>query len=181
MPFTRLSYSKLWTRDTDFPTYQDSEHQVREDMQYHPSAIRDFINDTFMRELESAEGAAKLGDAQKGNLAATLADIYATLKQLDEDLRTLADGETPGAWRSVVVDFAIEDWVAGEDGYSISIPQATHNRVSAAFGFRVWQTEGNLATNTWATSAVNAVYGTNGVITLSSEEAFSGFIVFFGV
>lgn len=183
MAFTRLEYQKTWLSNTDFPTHQDSEQKVREDMQYMPDAVMTFINDVLLPALENPSGAAQIGDEQKGNLAATLADVYAELERLDEDIRDIADGETPGAWRSVVVDFETADWTEFGSGYDLYIPQSVHNRVSSAFGFRVWQNTGGRAVcNTWLASCASAMRSDEtGIITVTAEEPFDGYVVFFGV
>lgn len=54
MAFTELSYEKVWTSPEDFPTIETSETKVREDMQYHPDAIKDFINGILLPEVAQA-------------------------------------------------------------------------------------------------------------------------------
>lgn len=44
MAIGELSFKKVWTNPTDFPTYEGSQEKVRSDMQYHPNVIKDFIN-----------------------------------------------------------------------------------------------------------------------------------------
>ena len=86
MAFTKLTYERDWNRVEDFPTYQGSEQQVRADFQYHPDAILRYINETLLPALEAKSAAANIGDEQKGNLKATLADLYALTTALRNDL-----------------------------------------------------------------------------------------------
>lgn len=44
MAIGELSFDKVWTDPAQFPTYEGSEDQVRLDLQYHPDAIKGFIN-----------------------------------------------------------------------------------------------------------------------------------------
>lgn len=56
MELKKLEYERSWENSADFPTFQDSEMQVRADMQYHPNVIRDHINE-MVDELTNAVGA----------------------------------------------------------------------------------------------------------------------------
>jgi hypothetical protein len=86
MAFTKLAFERDWNRVEDFPTYQDSEQQVRADFQYHPDAILKFINETLLKELEAKTASANIGDSHKGTVALTLADLYALLDNLRTEL-----------------------------------------------------------------------------------------------
>lgn len=52
MALTLLNFGKVWTDSNDFPTYEGSEEQVRADLQYHPDAIKAFLNETLIPEME---------------------------------------------------------------------------------------------------------------------------------
>lgn len=54
MAFTELSYEKVWTSPEDFPTIETNETKVREDMQYHPDVIKNFINRILLPEVTQA-------------------------------------------------------------------------------------------------------------------------------
>lgn len=96
MAFTKLTYEKDWNRAEDFPTYEGSEQQVRADLQYHPDAIMEFINETLLEELEGETGAANVGDSHEGTVALTLADLYARLDNLRTELeQAVLDGLLP--------------------------------------------------------------------------------------
>lgn len=185
MPFTRLRYQKHWTSSIDFPTYEGSEVQVREDMQYHPNAVRDFINGTLLAELEESGGAALIGDEHSGTVAATLQDVYDTLTRHAEDIKNVAGGEAPEAVRAAYVAFTAEEWqLSQEDAtYSLHIPQEKHRRIDQTFGYQLtWLSEDGAQTNTWTTLGTNVHYeAETGEVVLHSALAYNGAIVFFGV
>lgn len=185
MPFTRLRYQKSWTSSIDFPTYEGSEVQVREDMQYHPDAVKNFINQTLLAELEGSGGAAQIGDERGGTVAATLQDVYDTLTRHAEDIKNIAGGEAPEAVRAAYVAFAAQEWqLSQEDAtYTLRIAQEKHKRVNQTFGYQLaWLSEDGARTNTWTTQATNVRYeAETGEIVLHSALAYDGAIVFFGV
>ena len=43
-----LSFLRDWTNPADFPTVEPDEATVRADLQYHPDAIKDYINETLI-------------------------------------------------------------------------------------------------------------------------------------
>ena len=43
-PINKFSYTRDWTKPADFPTFEDDEQTVREDMQYQPNELKQFIN-----------------------------------------------------------------------------------------------------------------------------------------
>lgn len=53
MAISDLVYQRVWTNREQFPTYEGSEDQVRLDLQYHPDAIKNFINDTLLPALNA--------------------------------------------------------------------------------------------------------------------------------
>lgn len=179
MPFSRLNYEKVWTSDKDFPTYEGSETQVRQDMQYHPDAVKQFINEVLLPELEAAAGAAKIGDEQKGNLAATLADFVEHFETNDQAIRDLASGEAPEAVRSAQVEFTAEGWVEAGELWELRILQSQHRRLNSAFGYRLSSENGPCA---WEVHCTGVRYDTeSGGVVLQAENAYNGTIAFFGV
>jgi len=52
MPITPIesdfAYEKEWTDPVAFPTYEGSPEQVRADLQYHPDAVKDYVNTTLI-------------------------------------------------------------------------------------------------------------------------------------
>lgn len=51
MAITELSYKRTWTSPADFPTVEPDEAKVRADLQYHPDAIKKYINSTLVPTL----------------------------------------------------------------------------------------------------------------------------------
>lgn len=177
MALTRLSYKKTWTNEKDFPTYEGSETQVREDMQYHPDAIKTYLNETLLPQLESSEGASHIGDEQRGNLAETLADFANHFAENDEAIRNLAGGETPEAMRAAKVSFTAEGWVEENGKYVLHIIQNQHKRLNDAFGYKLRSEAGS---NTWEVLGTDVSYA-DGDVVLTAENSYNGEIVFFGV
>lgn len=178
MAFARLHYKKDWNNPADFPTHEDSEAQVRLDLQFHPDAVRDYVNDTLLPALEDGRGAVELGTTE--------GSLQAVLDQIKADLQTLAAGGAPSVSQCVRVDFEQDGWAReAEDGpYTLAIAQETHRRYGAAFGFNLWhRVDGALRNDTWTAGAarVSAPLEGDGSIRLISPEPFSGQIVFFGV
>lgn len=185
MAFTRLDFKKLWTNEKDFPTYEGSENQVRQDMQYHPDAIRTYLNETLLKELEGSSGAGHIGDSQKGTLADTLVEIFRHFEQNDQDIRDLASGESPEAVRAARVEFDTTGWVLDSSThlFELRLIQSQHTRRNDAFGYtlRCKAAEGEVA-NSWAAAGTDVVYDAeSGDIILTAENAYAGVIVFFGV
>ncbi len=182
MPFTRLQYGKVWTSSGDFPTFEESEMQVREDLQYHPDAVKLFLNNTLLKELEASSAAGKIGDGRKGNLAATLSDIYATLSTHAKDIENLAAGEAPESVKASAFAFASTDWISSGSVYKLTIPRSSHKRISNLFGYKLeYNASGTYLTNVWATAGTDVVYDLYGNVVLTSDSAYSGRIVFYGV
>jgi len=178
MAFARLHYKKDWNNPDDFPTHEDSEAQVRLDLQFHPDAVRDYVNDTLLPALENGQGAAELGTTE--------GPLQAVLDAVKADLQALAAGGVPSVSQCVRVDFEEEGWTReGEDGpYTLAIAREAHRRYGAAFGFNLWhRVDGELRNDTWSVweTRVCAPVDGDGTIRLSSPEPFAGEIVFFGV
>lgn len=184
MAFTRLSYKKDWTRAEDFPTYQSDETQVRADLQYHPDAVKEYIN-TLLQELENKTAAAELG-AMSDGAAATVQSVLdshqSELKQLKEDIETVASGGVPSAVMSTAVTFSADSWATVSGAAQLTIPKSDHKRENANFGFNLYQLVDRVyRSGTWGAAATRVVYGSNGSITLTADEPYSGKIVFFGL
>lgn len=129
MAFERLKYGKSWEDPADFPTYEDSETQVRADLQYHPDAVRDFINEKLIAALEGPEGAASLGVAETAQgsktLQAALDEYMARFERVDDDIRLVAAGVEPGTGKAVSSFYRLfeaDDWPDG----ALRVPMAEH-------------------------------------------------------
>ena len=53
MGLSRLSFLRDWRNPADFPTVEPDEVTVRADLQYHPEAIKDYINETLIPSHDS--------------------------------------------------------------------------------------------------------------------------------
>lgn len=188
MAFTRLEFQKHWTSAEDFPTYQSDESKVREDMQYHPNALRDFVN-ALIDEMEAKGAASSIGATSENGAVLTvqsflniLSDDVAAVK---EDIETLAAGGVPATAQSVEVSFTEESWVRSKltDPWTMTILPEDHKRMRSAFGSEIYHLVDNEFRNsTWGTATTKVTYNdSNGNITLSSESPYSGKIVFFGL
>ena len=185
MAFTRLEYERDWTRAEDFPTHESSEIQVRADMQYHPNVVRDFIN-ALLTALESKTAATSLGASDDNGLAATLQGVLDdhadALALLRDDVDTLAGGGVPVSAQSVEVKFKQANWVSAADGMKLTIAQSDHKRTRASFGCNIYQLVDNIyRSGTWGVAATCVTYNSDGSITLTTDQAYTGKIVFFGL
>lgn len=45
---SNLSYTRTWLSADDFPTIEPDETKVREDLQFHPDSVKNYINDTLL-------------------------------------------------------------------------------------------------------------------------------------
>lgn len=187
MSFKRLEYERVWTDKDHFPTYEDSETTVREDLQYHPDVIKNFLNTVLIAALEAKAAAGTFGatdgDGAASTVQAVLDGHLAHLRQLDEDVETLASGGVPSVSRCTPVEFTTADWATVAGGYQFVIPQSTHRRTSSAFGYNIWENvNGALEDSTWNVTGTTARHdASTGSIVLEAEEAYAGLVVFFGV
>ena len=53
MAYSRLNFTKNWGNEADFPRYEESETQVRADLQELHDQTRSFLNRTLIPELEA--------------------------------------------------------------------------------------------------------------------------------
>lgn len=53
MGLSHLSFSRDWKNPADFPTVEPDEAKVRADLQYHPDAIKNYINETLIPSHDS--------------------------------------------------------------------------------------------------------------------------------
>ena len=185
MAFTRLEYERDWTRAEDFPTHENSELQVRADMQYHPDAVKAFIN-ALLSSLESESAAASLGALDKNGVAATLQSVLDhhadTLALLKDDMDVLAGGGVPLSAQCAEVKFTKGSWLSVDGGMKLTIPQSAHQRNRAAFGFNIYQLVDNTYhSGTWGAAATRVTYNADESITLTADQAYAGKIIFFGL
>lgn len=185
MAFKKLEFKKDWTSVSDFPTYQDSEVQVRADLQYHPNAVRDFLNQTLLTELEAKTSAGNLGAVNENGTADTIQHILDSynekLVQMMEDIKTVAAGGVPSVVQSSTVTFSADSWAVVSNTATLMIPKSDHRRETGDFGYNLYQlVNGAYKSGTWGTAATRVAYDSEGSIILTADEAYSGKIVFFG-
>jgi len=51
--FPTLQYERDWTNPVDFPTWVEEEKTVREDLQYHPNAVKAYLNEILLPAIEN--------------------------------------------------------------------------------------------------------------------------------
>lgn len=66
-----FNYTRDWTRPEDFPTVENSETQVRLDLQYQPNEVKAFLN-YMVKLLTSQNGAAEIGSTVQGGSPTTV-------------------------------------------------------------------------------------------------------------
>lgn len=188
MAFERLSFTKDWTNHDDFPTYEDSEAQVRADLQFHPNALRDYLNEVLLSALEDPAASQKLGASVTG-ISGTLQNVLDAylehLGTLDENVRDLAAGEAPEAVRAAKVEFTGEGWAedSGSGRFVLRILRSQHTRRNDVFGYSLKSlVEGAHCSNTWETVCTDVAYDSeSGDVILTAENPYDGVIIFFGV
>lgn len=185
MALTRLEYEKTWLSSGDFPTYEDSEQQVRADMQYHPDAVRDYLNGTLIPELEGNGGSGHIGDPRGGSVRVALDQVDGTLEEHRQAILNLAAGTPPEAVRAARVDFGLEDWAAPGEGAdpALRIGREAHGRYNGDFGYSLCErVDGESRSGSWNVQGTDVGYDSEtGDVVLTAEEAYAGSIVFFGV
>lgn len=184
MAFQKLNYDKDWTSAEDFPTYESDEVQVRKDMQYHPNAIRDFINallDTLTGKNAAAEIGAVNGEGGASTMQTVLDAHAQTMEDLREEITSVANGGVPLSEQSAEITFNTASWVKTDDGYKLNIAPSDHKRKGAGFGYSIYHYVSNIyRSGTWAAAATRVSYD-NGNIVLLSDSAYKGKIVVFGL
>lgn len=178
MSFTRLAFLKSWLSNTDFPTLEESESKVREDFQYHPDAIKEYLNNVFLREMEN-NGADSIGTSDGRSVDQFLAYLNTRAEEIDEAIKSIASGGAPDAFKASKVPFAENEW----DNGKLIIAQGDHKRKNDAFVYSIRALDnGKYVSDSWHGACTNVVYDVaTGGITLEAEEPYSGEIVFYGL
>lgn len=184
MAFTKVEFEKDWTRAEDFPAYQDSEAQVREDLQYHPNALRNFIN-KLIRELEAKNAAGALGAVNADGAADTIQNVLNShneeLARLAEEISAVVSGGVQAALRNVAVTFEEDSWAVAGETAALTIPKSDHARENENFGYNLYQlVDGTYLSGTEGTAATRVSYSSDGSIVLMTDEPYRGKIVLFG-
>ena len=84
MAFKRLNFTKTWLSPVDFPTEEDSEAQVRADLQLLHEEARQGLNG-LAGELESAAAAESLGAKDLTGAPATVQQLLTRLQALTSE------------------------------------------------------------------------------------------------
>ena len=175
MGFTKLEFLKSWLSSKDFPTVEESETQIRQDFQYHPDAIRQFLNEVLLAELEGGDAAKSLGTEDGRSIQKYLDDVQGYAARLNEIVNTLVSGGTPDAWTASKVVFTAEEWTKEGDGYVLHISKDQHNREHDKFVHSIRPAN-------WYALCTGVTYdGEAEVISLFCEEPYSGEVVFYGM
>lgn len=183
MPFEKLEYKRSWIKPEDFKTHLSGEDAVRADLQYHPDAVAEYINDKLLPTLRSPEGVAELGGTGEGNLNTRLNAMAARISQAEADIKNVSMGDTPEAIRAAEFSFEADQWEDAVEFYRLWIDKSVHKRANANFGYtlRMWDNT-LLRTGTWATAGTGLWYDPSSEsVVLISPVAYKGSIVFFGV
>lgn len=185
MAFQKLSYEKVWTSNADFPTYQTDEEKVREDMQYHPDAVRNYVNGILLPALEGKTAAGELGATDESGGRVSVQSVLDShreeLTQLREDVVEVAGGGVPVAAQCTAVEFFEDSWATVGGSVTLTIPKSSHKRDREDFGYNLYQmVDGTYRSGTWGTASTRVAYS-SGSITLTADEAYRGKIVFFGL
>jgi hypothetical protein len=165
--FNRLTYTKNWSSQADFPTYEPNETQVRADLQLLHDEAKDALN-ALIDKLESTNYAANLPVSSTNftaaNLKAALEEVLATAKAAQTG--TILDGAVTEAKLAEAVQAKLN---ASHVVYSMNDPTAGENPDAGYPAAKLWlrppftirnlAPDWNLATgNDWT-----AVYGTKSV------------------
>lgn len=164
------------------------------------AAVKQYLNETLLRELAADTAAAELGATLNGepmSVQGALDELLAAgVKSgnvpvgghTGDFLRKRSDGLYDLEWAdsalvSCTVEFSQEDWTQGEDGlYTLRIPAEKHRRAGGAFGCVVrHRVDGALVDNTWAAQGTQSALDTQtGDVVLTAGDAYSGAAVLFG-
>ena len=110
MGLSHLSFLRDWRNPADFPTVEPDETKVRADLQYHPDAIKDYINGTLIPSHDAL-----------------------TYAKHSHDNKTVLDGITADdveKWRGTIGTFRINVTYSGGGVYSAD---KTFDEIKAAY------------------------------------------------
>lgn len=159
-------------------------------------AVKQYINETLLPELEGEGAAAALGAVLDGD-ATTVQGALDTLREAGvqagnvptggasgEFLRKQSDGTYDVRWTPLIsrVEFSSDDWEEdGNGGYTITVSASAHKRYGPVYGCLIrHKVDGVYKTNTWAALGTEDHWDTEtGAVILSSGEAYEGCAMFF--
>jgi len=116
MAFNELEFTKTWLSPSDFPTEEDSEQQVRADLQQLHDEAKNGLNG-LIRELQAASAAESLGAADENGAKTTVQQLLSRFTALFSGVtrldHTLGEGED-ALPTSAAVHSALDSVVLGD-------------------------------------------------------------------
>lgn len=86
----KFEFSRDWTNKDDFPTFEDSEERVRQDLQFQPNEIKSYLH-LLVDTLASKTGVAEIGCPDAMGNPSTVAVQLASLVAIKQALDTLLE------------------------------------------------------------------------------------------
>ena len=140
-PINKFSYTRDWTKPADFPTFEDDEQTVREDMQYQPNELKQFINEALVAFVNDSliplVNALVAGTIPADSVyTAAIQNDAVTLAKLGADVTAAALG-APSKVNGVEPDSSGEIVLTGGD---IAMSSTDPTTVAGAIGTKQTQT-----------------------------------------
>ena len=140
-PINKFSYTRDWTKPADFPTFEDDEQTVREDMQYQPNELKQFINEALVAFVNDSliplVNALVAGTIPADSVyTAAIQNGAVTLAKLGEDVTAAALG-VPSKVNGVEPDSSGDIVLTGGD---IAMSSTDPTTVAGAIGTKQPQT-----------------------------------------
>lgn len=141
-PINKFSYTRDWTKPADFPTFEDDEQTVREDMQYQPNELKKFINEALVAFVNDSliplVNALVAGTIPADSVyTAAIQNGAVTLAKLGADVKAAALG-APSKVNGVEPDSSGEIVLTGGD---IAMSSTDPTTVAGAISTKQTQTE----------------------------------------
>lgn len=169
MGLPELSYEKVWTSAEDFPTYEGSEEQVRRDYQYHPDAVKDYINEQLIPALQGVGedvGASCIGMFPVEALSGAT-NVQAAMEALIELVNSVTQGAVPDG--SITTQKLAE---AAVTGMKIALAAVTADKIAAGAVTTEKLADGLLTAEKFGTKCVPSAALQDGLI--SAAKIASG-------
>ena len=140
-PINKFSYTRDWTKPADFPTFEDDEQTVREDMQYQPNELKQFINEALVAFVNDSliplVNALVAGTIPADSVyTAAIQNGAVTMTKLGEDVTAAALG-APSKVNGVEPDSSGDIVLTGGD---IAMSSTDSTTVAGAIGTKQPQT-----------------------------------------
>lgn len=170
MAVNELSFGKTWESSTDFPTIEPNEAQVRADLQYHPDAIKDYINDTLVPAVNSNQTNVNTLNTTVNTLSNKVSGIQEAVKvTITESDDTYTASMT---YAEIAAAIAKGAFVYAEYFYDIYIPfTCTPQKVVFRYSDSVSEITITIASDDTVTYTLNTYPSTERIIVTGTEEA----------